>query len=738
MGMFLMFCQHWNEGLRLEKIVHERTRELEEQTNAAYAAARTKGDFLARMSHEIRTPMNAIIGMSELALREEISPAALGYISEIRHAGANLLSIINDILDFSKVESGKIEIDPKPYMLASLLNDVTSVTQVRIAEKSLLFIANADANLPGNLIGDVARIRQVLLNVLSNAVKYTKEGYVMFSVSGKPSGGDEIELRFEIEDSGIGIKKEEMGELFGDFVRLDGELNRGVEGTGLGLAIASHLCELMNGKIKLSSVYGEGSVFTVTVPQRYAGGSRLAVVEDLKDISILLYDNRPLYAVSVLSSLENLRASVDHAENLDVFLSKLVSGEFQFAFISYDAVDCAVDRVKRHKLNTRIVLLAGLNEAPIFREIRTIAMPAYAVPIANVLNGLAAAKNREKGSAVRFTAPEACALVVDDNRTNLKVAQGLLMPYGIRADACESGEEALKLVRDRHYDLIFMDHMMPGMDGVETTARLRRLENCANVPIIALTANAVSGMREMFIGSGMDDFLSKPVDPLMMADVLLKWIPEAKRTVLDEPPSEDDRVYRWLPPVDGVDFDRAVERIGGSVEAYLDVVRSYMIHTPEILDRLRDPLPETIGDYAIAIHGIKGSSYNICADTVGKLAAELEDAAKAGDIATVRSKNYAFIVAAEKLIWNLRSTLESTVTDEKPRRDAPDRAVLLSILEACERYDVGTMQDALDELDRYSYEDGSELVVWLCDQLRNLEYDSIRGRLRNALDARSD
>jgi CheY-like chemotaxis protein len=370
------------------------------------------------MSHEIRTPMNAVIGMSELADREYGKAEGMQYIAEIKAAGKNLLSIINDILDFSKIEAGSLELNPAPYELGSLLNDALNIIRVYLDDKPIAFETDIATDIPALLIGDETRVRQVLLNVLSNAAKCTREGFVKFIASHERVGSEAVKLSFSIADSGVGIKPEDMDKLFGDFTRFDQKRNTGIEGTGLGLAITRSLCLAMDGDITVASEYGKGSVFTVTLTQAWT-------------------DFAPLGEIS---------------------------GK------------------------------------------------AYA---------------RTENAAARFIAPAARLLIADDNVANLKVAEGLLAPYRSRVDTCLSGAEAVRLARETPYDIIFMDHMMPEMDGMEATAAIRALEGdrFQTVPIIALTANAVVGMRETFLQNGFSDYLPKPIELAKLNEMMGKWIP---------------------------------------------------------------------------------------------------------------------------------------------------------------------------------------------------------------------
>jgi len=374
-------------------------------------ASEAKAKFLAKMSHEIRTPMNAIAGMAELALREDKLDLARERIITIKRAGAHLLSIINDILDFSKIENKKLEIIPSDYSFLSMLNDVFSLIKIRIADSGLRFDVNINSDIPDYLFGDEKRIRQVLLNVLDNAVKYTKKGFISFSASGEIKEGTVL-LTIELADSGIGIKPEDLKKLFSEFVRVDMEYKKGIDHTGLGLSIAKNLIKMMNGDISVKSEYGKGSTFTIKLPQ------------------------------------------------------KISSNE------SFDSI-------------------------------------------------------KDDYITVEFNAPNAKILVVDDNDVNLEVAKGLMQPYKMQVDLCMSGAEAIEKVKANNYDLVFMDHMMPEMGGVEATKIIREIY--ANLPIIALTANAVSGVKEMFLENGFNDFLSKPIDIVNLNSILETWLPKGKQ-----------------------------------------------------------------------------------------------------------------------------------------------------------------------------------------------------------------
>jgi signal transduction histidine kinase/CheY-like chemotaxis protein len=525
----------------LEDKVRKRTEELEAQTQIAKKASLAKSDFLANMSHEIRTPMNAIIGMVELILRRDISADVYADALGIKHAGANLLAIINDILDFSKIESGRMELAVVDYRLDSLINDCISIIRVRLTEKPLLFIVDVDSALPNELRGDEIRIRQILINLLSNAVKFTQTGHIALRISapvpverGSNRDAGSVVIHFAVEDTGQGIKAEDMDRLFNDFTRFDSHRNRGIEGTGLGLAISRQLSRLMGGDITVRSVYGEGSTFTAILPQKIVNPTPLAIVDSPAEKFSLVFETRQTLANSFAYSLQNLGIAVQVVTTENAFfreLEKPLTGKmYPYVFVPGAFAEKAANCIETRQISTSLVAVLDLGDPVPPGKQRNINLPVFTISLANIFNGPPEELRREK-SHTKFVAPDARILVVDDNRTNLVVAKGLLSPYRMNISLCSSGREAVALAQRNHYDIIFMDHMMPGMDGVEATAAIRALDGdwFRDIPIIALTANAVAGMKEEYLSKGFSDFVSKPIEIPKLEEVMDRWIPQEKQ-----------------------------------------------------------------------------------------------------------------------------------------------------------------------------------------------------------------
>jgi len=531
---------------------HREARKAEKAQIKADKANETKSKFLANMSHEIRTPMNAIIGMAELALRENMTSTAKEYVSSVKQAGTNLLSIINDILDFSKIESGKLEIIPTDYMFSSLINDVVNIINMRLKDSKLRFEINIDSNIPNALLGDEMRIRQVLLNILSNAVKYTKKGFVSFSVSGEITE-DTVLLTIEVADSGIGIKKDNLKKLFKDFVRLDFTANKEVEGAGLGLAITKNLVTAMGGDINVHSEYGKGSTFTVKLPQK----------------------------------------------------------------------------IRSHEP---------------FGTIKT------------------AEKRGSESMAIKFNAPKAKILIVDDIDTNLKVAEGLMRPYKMKIDLCQSGYAAIEAVKENLYDIVFMDHMMPEMDGLEATKLIREMakENprYANLPIVALTANAVSGTKEMFLSNGFNDFLSKPIDIVKLDATLVKWLPKEKQEQLEANITDASAPEAIEMEIGGIDVKKGVSMTGGSLKNYMQTLTVFHKDGIQKMNEIKKSLEA--GNYSLYttyVHALKSASASIGAFDLSETAKSLEAAGRKRDSAFIKQQNAHFLIALEILLNNINTVL---------------------------------------------------------------------------------
>ena len=435
-----------------------------------------KTSFLARMSHEIRTPMNSILGTAELISRKQISSGIKEYLDIIQQSGNTLLAIINDILDYSKIESNRLNIEPRSYHIASVINDIVNLIRPRAAEKSLDFFVRVDAQLPAEMRGDDMRLRQILTNLLSNAVKYTQKGFISLTVDMELLDENKLRLLCEIKDSGIGIKKSDTKLLFAEFSRVDSHHNQGIEGTGLGLVITRSLCRAMGGDVVMESDYGRGSVFCASVIQEFDAPKKVAHVAESELKKVIFYDDRQQYIRSLAGVFENLGVAAEASGSFAEFLVQLEVGNYDYAFVSSKyAMEC-IAIVGKRNTPLQLIIMVEMGETHMYREVSSIMMPVYSVTLANALNGIVNETTLKNSRlCVYFTAPTAKILIVDDISTNLRVAKELMNPYNMNVHTCMSGEKAVEMVKNNRYDLVFMDHMMPGMDGIEATGKIRAL-----------------------------------------------------------------------------------------------------------------------------------------------------------------------------------------------------------------------------------------------------------------------
>ncbi|MDE6904930.1 MAG: response regulator [Lachnospiraceae bacterium] len=520
--------QRQNEQLEISKKEAERAKE------KALSANQAKSNFLANMSHEIRTPINAVLGMDEMILRECTDETICEYARNIQVAGGQLLSLINQILDFSKIESGKMEIMKVQYEISSLIQDSYSMVAERARKKNLDFKVICDENIPRTLLGDEVRMRQIIVNLLTNAIKYTEKGCVTLNVQGKWKNEKEILLTISVKDTGTGLLEENRKQLFQSFQRLNEEKNYNIEGTGLGLAVVKQLLELMGGEIRVYSIYGEGSEFVIKVAQEAV-------------------DQTPI-------------------------------GDFAKR---YNQV---------HPKNT-------------------VYQPD-------------------------FTAPGAQILIVDDVPMNITVAKNMLKSLKVQVDTASSGQECLNLIREKRYHLIFMDHMMPEMDGIEVFHKMNEMPESQNhgVPVIMLTANAISGMKGEYLSEGFQDYLSKPMRGRDIEMMIKKYLPRElvqDFSTEEEPKKQQEDLGEIIPELDK---EMGISYCGGAEDIYLDILKEYC--TNNWLKELETCFENRDWqNYRVHVHTLKSTSLTVGLPELSQLAKEVESAVKEGDYDTVAEKH---------------------------------------------------------------------------------------------------
>ena len=608
---------------RVEKRTHQLmliTEEAEAAKKRAEEAAEAKSLFLANMSHEIRTPMNAILGMTELLLYETLNKHQLRCVEDIKISAMSLLDIINDILDLSKIQVGKLSLIPVHYDFASLIDNIGSMARFLIKDKNLVYKFVILNETPKCLYGDDVRLRQVLLNVLSNAIKFTDEGYVRLTI-----GIMDTSIRFDIEDTGIGIRTDDIPMLFDAFTQADARKNVMKKGTGLGLSITKTLVEMMGGKITVESVYSRGTIFHIIIPK---------VLGDETKIPKTDADEKIIHA------------------------------------------------------------------------------------------------------------PEAKVLVVDDNSVNLNVSSGLLQLCKITADTAASGMQALELIQQREYDIVFMDHMMPGMDGVEVTKIIR--EKGIEVPIIALTANAIEGAQEMFLAAGMNDFLTKPINKTELKQMLEKWLPAEKiirplSGTIDEKVSVTDAhrdFWRKIEHIDDLSVHAGLSRVSGQHDVYEKSLKLTIKEIDKCEKNLKDFLAAgDLHNFSIEVHSIKGSLANIGAMELSARGKELETASDRGDINYCSSKLSPFLTELIEFSMKLKDAFIE-IEQEVVHMEIPDEIpqIFYKLIDAIDKMDFTVIDEALEDFGSLNLNGVIKAEIEeIKDAIMMMDYDSAMDKMRKVL-----
>ncbi len=715
---------------------HEMDEQLRHAHEEAILSSQAKSNFLANMSHEIRTPLNAILGMAEIVLRESKGRATEEYAVEIKNASESLLIIINDILDISKIESGKLEIINVEYNITSLLNDVISITKMRIEDKPVILTAFIESSMPAKLIGDEIRIKQVLLNLLSNATKFTKKGNIFFSATTELLNGV-AHFKFIVKDTGMGIKEEDMERLFMQFERVDTKKNRNIEGTGLGLAITKQLCEMMGGTISVTSTKGEGSEFTVCIPQHYNEYEPIATAQKMQ--SVLLYEARELYAQSIKQSLEDLGCNCTICSNQSELLESITENKFSCIFTPAVHASKIKSLKRKMALDIKIILMTDPGDMAIYRDDITVSLPLTCIQLGDVLSNSDNYKNK-KVKTNTFIAPEANVLVVDDNNVNLKVAKGLMAPYKFNLETALNGALAIEMVKSNNYDLVFMDHMMPEMDGIDTTAAIRKLDGdyFKNLPIVALTANALVGARELFVTEGMNDFLAKPIEMKKLNEVLLKWIPKHKQQEATFEPTYAQAHYDIS--IDDINTDYGIKMIGGVVEDYYDILNGFYVDALKRIDSISSALAKNDMDsYRIDMHTLKSVTGSIGAFNISEDAKRLEKAAEKNDVRFIQAHTDDFLNNLYKLLDDINMHLKTTQKDKMQGKEKGNCVFLESSINEVEAalvsLDIDTIEKALQDCMNFLWEgDINEMLVKIKQMIDSFEYYNARPLLEELRD----
>lgn len=695
-------------------------------------AANMKSDFLANMSHEIRTPMNAVIGMAEMALREELPPAARDYIYQIKVAGNALLTIINDILDFSKIESGKMNIIPVEYETLSIVNDMCNILVTQLEKKSVELILDISPNMPLKLQGDNIRIKQVLLNLANNAIKFTSQGKVVIHMSHEVVSEDRINLRVSVEDTGIGIKQKDLEKIFRSFEQVDSKRNRNIEGNGLGLAISKQLATLMNGELGVESEYEKGSTFSFVLPQKVVDFTSCIQVKSPHLILAVGLLKSPFINCQLQRDCSYL--GVEYREIVSVGeISNLSTDKSVFLFMESSIFTTEMEEfAKKHPALT-VVLLMNFNDSTACNlpNVLPVKKPLYTLNEAMIFNKENLHYHNEASDMVdiNFIAPTAEILIVDDNAINLTLAEGLLEPLQMKIDTALSGKEAIEKISVHHYDIIFMDHMMPEVDGVETTHIIRRFyTEYSDVPIIAFSANAVDGIKDMFLSEGMNDFLAKPIEFNAFVSKVKQWLPAQKIQKTGHIPDSFDKSNSDGKVVVGdLDTESAI-RLLGSEKLFWGVLKEYY----RVIDKKSTLMKELMekedwAGYTIEVHALKSSSRQIGAISLAEKAAAMEKAGDMRDIAQIRKCTDAMLQQYREYMAVLEPFVSKKQEEDICKKEISKEILLeyfADMRDALEDLDMDHMEAVVDAMAQYRYDgDQEELFQKLKASVEEVDVD---------------
>ncbi len=694
----------------------------------AQAQDRAKSVFLSNMSHDIRTPMNAIIGMTEVLLRKDLPDNSDEYVMDIKNSSERLLSLINDILDISKIESGKIELENEEYDFNELMKDLSVIFLSRIGNKPIELIYDIAPDVPMVLSGDVRRITQIMTNIIGNACKYTDSGYILVSVTTAKTDDGRIALNISVSDSGRGIKSEDIKKIFTSFSQVDTKKNRDIEGTGLGLAICKNLIGLMGGTLDVKSEYGVGSEFFFTIIQDVVNSNDSVIVKD---------SDRTLRGAYHLANDMTNRAFLRMIERLDIN-ADAVGGESDIINGNYDYLVTDDNQLaKRIETDDSVNIKVALLQNPMTENYSTEPYEIINKPLTSqsfVMFIEEESYSKASGGKVSlFTAPTAHVLVVDDMPINQKVMIELLKPLNMKIETASNGLEAVNMIYKKSYDVVFMDHMMPVMDGIEAVVEIRgsNIVECRDLPIIALTASATTDAKKRFYESGFSDFISKPIHFNEALIALRKWLPKDKIIESDgfkagvssgEDTEEDININ-----IPGVDTKKGIYNSGG-VKMFINLLGDVYSIIDERCEEINKYLDEgNISYYTIEVHALKSTLRMIGAMELSDEFYQLEELGKKGDVDAIGELTHGVLDKLKALKRYLEPYSAKDEDAYKEYNAYEVKSLFETLKKAMDDYELVRVDSTIDEIKKYKCSDDMRAAVLkIAKFVSDLDYDKAR------------
>lgn len=715
--------------IKLLKDRIKKSRELAITMKELEEAKRAKDDFMANISHEIRTPLNSIIGIGNELLDAKVDDVTKEQLYDITVAGKNLMSLVSDILDFSELEADTIELKFEPYNITSVINDVVNMASAWNKEKNLELIVDCEANLPNSLLGDSHKIYRVILHLMNNAVKFTERGGVILFIGGRKEQYG-MNLMIRVQDTGIGMRSEDVEALKNTYNQVDSRRDRKYGGIGLGLAISRKLVAKMGGHMHIESVPQVGTTITVIIPQKSLTDVPIVSVKDPEEKKAAFYVNvdryqygqiREGYLECIQRMSQQLQVKAVKCSTMQELKHSMETEQFGFVFTADEEYLENKEYFDRLSEQLQVVLMVNrdFDLKMVGRKIQLIYRPLHVFSVATVLNGERLQQDiyEERWHKDRFQVENAHILVVDDSAMNLKVAASMLRHYGVEIETALSGKEAIEKVSRKNYDLIFMDHMMPEMDGVECMQRLHELpvvREC-HTPIVALTANAIGGAREMLMDEGFDDFVAKPIEKSAMERVLRKFLDkfvveisadgeELRAELPDDGISTEQKEQEnvW---VKGIDREKGLSYFDHNEADYMDIIHCFIEQYGEQKTKLERFYEEKDWEnYKISVHSLKGQSLTIGAESLSEKAKHLQEAAQKKDEAYIAANHGPFMEEYQEIMDGLEERTGfsgSWKQGGKPgQENQPESAENWSELAAAlDQFDQGSANELIDKME---------------------------------------